>query len=607
MKPKRLSGFQTSCQYNTLEGVKFAQESELEKEGPTVTFDTTNEVIVNASMVRVQCTAVKSKKKDYFFLHLPYRPLALAQIKETLRKKYKAHYVSKQDHSGAPKNGTTSSSSSSSPSTSSASSSFSSSSSSPSSSSPPVRPLNVYVLGIDSVSHSQSLRHLKKLRSYLLSPEIEAIEYYAYNKVALNTIPNWAAMHTGWHRDSPGFKEKRHIWTDYAEKGFWTMMGDDWETTKWAFESAGHLLDYRYKIVADARVRKFEDMKKYSRAQCFRGRRFGDIEQEWFLNFLDAHRNFSQDNLFTWIWHSDWSHDILNGVKMADEPTKKLLQTMKAKGDLDKGIMIFLSDHGFRQTKFAQSSIGVMENNLPYLFLLLPKWFKEQFPQFVANAKLNTQRLVSTFDIHKTLEHLLHIQTNASEWRNDFPDYHGNKTQESFSLLTEIPLTRTCDQAGIPDIYCSCFQLKELDLGATKDQNVKLAEKGGIAMVTKINEALNPHLDICFKWKFSKLVKVKKKPKENKFMIRIEAVADFDDPKNNNSSSSSSSFPSSSSSSSPPPITGVFDGWVATKDKDSSFEIQLKEISRQDRYGPTSGCILQKAFALKEYCRCREV
>merc|ERR1719383_1221884 len=98
-------------------------------------------------------------------------------------------------------------------------------------------PFNVYVLGIDSVSRSQSQRHLKKLRAYLLSEEINAIEYYAYNKVALNTIPNWAAMHTGWHLDTPDFVKKRHIWTEYAAKGFWTMMGDDWETTKWAFNS----------------------------------------------------------------------------------------------------------------------------------------------------------------------------------------------------------------------------------------------------------------------------------------------------------------------------------------------------------------------------------
>ena len=70
--------------------------------------------------------------------------------------------------------------------------------------SPPSRPFNVYVLGFDSTSRSQSVRHLRKVRSYLLSPEIDAIEYYAYNKVGPNTWPNFAPMHTGWHEETPG-------------------------------------------------------------------------------------------------------------------------------------------------------------------------------------------------------------------------------------------------------------------------------------------------------------------------------------------------------------------------------------------------------------------
>ena len=87
----------------------------------------------------------------------------------------------------------------------------------------------------------------------------------------------------------------------------------------------------------------------YSQDQCFRGRRYGDILHEWFLNFLSAHRpHFPKDVLFTWTWTCDWSHDNLNNLKAADKPTKQLLQTMKANGDLDNGILVFLSDHGYR-------------------------------------------------------------------------------------------------------------------------------------------------------------------------------------------------------------------------------------------------------------------
>ena len=69
----------------------------------------------------------------------------------------------------------------------------------------------------------------------------------------------------------------------------------------------------------------------------------------------------------------------------------------------------------------------------------------------MTNVHLNANRLVTAFDIHKTLQHLLHLQTEATPWTNHFPDKNGLIPQESYSLMTEIPLERTCAKAGIPD------------------------------------------------------------------------------------------------------------------------------------------------------------
>ena len=41
------------------------------------------------------------------------------------------------------------------------------------------------------------------------------------------------------------------------------MMGDDWATTKWAFNSSGHPLDYRYKLVGEAMVKQFAEMERF--------------------------------------------------------------------------------------------------------------------------------------------------------------------------------------------------------------------------------------------------------------------------------------------------------------------------------------------------------
>ena len=56
------------------------------------------------------------------------------------------------------------------------------------------------------------------------------------------------------------------------------------------------------------------------------------------------------------------------------------------------------------------------------------------------------------------------------------------------------------------------------------------AKEGGRVIIAKINEALEPFMDICFKWKLNKLVKARKEVKEDKFRILVEAENDITPP-----------------------------------------------------------------------------
>ena len=104
---------------------------------------------------------------------------------------------------------------------------------------------------------------------------------------------------------------------------------------------------------------------------------------------------------------------------MADQPSLDLLKRMKQKGDLDNAVLLFLSDHGLRLGSYPKTFEGSLENNLPFLFIKFPDWFHAEFPELVANVGVNARRLVTPFDIGKTLKHLLHLQTNSTQWRND--------------------------------------------------------------------------------------------------------------------------------------------------------------------------------------------
>ena len=96
---------------------------------------------------------------------------------------------------------------------------------------------------------------------------------------------------------------------------------------------------------------------------------------------------------------------------------------MESKGDLDNSVLILLSDHGLRFGSFAGTAVGDMENNLPFLYFAFPTWFHEKFSHLVANVERNSVRLVTPYDVRKTLQHLLHLQTNASHlWSNDAGD-----------------------------------------------------------------------------------------------------------------------------------------------------------------------------------------
>ena len=73
----------------------------------------------------------------------------------------------------------------------------------------PLLPFSVHVVGIDSTSRLNSIRHLPLTRSLILD-QLDGIEFVGYNKVGLNTIPNWIPMFTG----------KDGIW-DVTQALFW--------------------------------------------------------------------------------------------------------------------------------------------------------------------------------------------------------------------------------------------------------------------------------------------------------------------------------------------------------------------------------------------------
>ena len=494
------------CKYTVIEG-------ENQEKGQEVGFNVLKETKVNASFIKIRC---KNEPLAHF-VSLPHRPTNVAEKKREIKSKDRASR----------------------------------------SQTLPAKPFNVFVIGLDSTSRLNAIRHLSKTRRYLLD-SLNATEFVMFNKVGLNTRPNLAALFTGdterLTRDDKG----PTLWDNFHSKGFWTFYGDDWDTTAWAMGFNDAKLDRRFRKV----LKFYETLPKQSDGShgCIHGRRFGNMVQDYFADFLDAHRSYPEDSIFAFVWSCSWTHDYVNWAKMADQPTRRLMERINEMGDLDNAVLIFISDHGVRLDSFAKTFQGNMENNAPILFTVFPKWFHSQFSDLVRNIRVNSQRLVSVYDVRKTLLHLLHLQTNASEWENDF-DGDG----KSLSLLTPVP-ERSCTDARVPIAFCNCHRFEEVDVKETK---VKMAAD---AFVQTVNEAMAVMKGKCAKLTLKEVDQSRKVRDEETYVLQMKM-----EPK------------------------GLFQAWVDMKSNVTI--VDLKFASRLDRYGNAPYCVVDRD-ELKDFCQC---
>jgi hypothetical protein len=86
---------------------------------------------------------------------------------------------------------------------------------------------------------------------------------------------------------------------------------------------------------------------------------------------------------------------------------------------------------------------GVVENKLPILNVILPKWYLRDNPSLRSTLYDNENALVTAMDLHETWRHMLDISHKPTP------------VSKGKSLFSEIP-NRTCQEAQIEDSFCAC-------------------------------------------------------------------------------------------------------------------------------------------------------
>ena len=448
------------------------------------------------------------------------------------------------------------------------------------------RRLRVLLLGIDSVSRMNHIRHFTKTRALLGA--MEAVELTGYNKVGDNTFVNIVPLLTGKTPDALGYQENGHlmekpmdhmplIWKNFSRLGYLTAYIEDapyistFNYLKWGFSQQPTDYYLRPLSFAIERERNASINTWHTEFYCVKT----IFDPTLYLDYTcDLIRGLHNELYFTYSFLTRLTHDFLNNAGLLDDVYHRFFDTIHKAGYLNNTIFIFFSDHGIRFGEILQTNQGYLEERLPFMFIVPPPGFKDTHPLAYRNLYNNRNKLTTPFDIHATLEMIL-----ENKYHNEIKS-HGASTKKGVSLFAPISSGRTCADAGIPAHYCTCQSWTQLTSNST---NVRTIVEG---VVTKINTKIR-HSSKCAQLslhkintaKLSNRIKLVKKQVHHYYRFQLQTKPGF----------------------------GLFDVSVWVKKNYTSGDpgglILLDDaISRINRYGNQSRCV--NGLTIKKLCYC---
>lgn len=449
--------------------------------------------------------------------------------------------------------------------------------------------LNVILAGIDSVSKLNFVRHFPRTRKFL-KEKLFAYEMKGYTKVGDNTFPNLVPLLTGrtvehyWNetmRNSFYFDSLDFIWKDYAKRGYRTFYAEDEpQTGTFNYLKRGFFdppTDYYFRPLALAL--KSSNVKKYSKSHCLNGQIETDLIYDFLRDFVEG---MGTRPFFAFAMVSTLTHDYLNNAGLADEPTVRLLEDLWSAGVLNDSALVLFSDHGLRFGAIRETYIGQFEERLPFMFIHFPTWFLDQNPEIAESLSTNQDRLVTLFDIHATMVHLLDLslkKTSQEEY----------KSAKGSSLLNDISPNRTCEDAHIPVHFCPCQTFENVPVDNA------YAAKVSKAVIDDINLQLKPFGNVCAVLEIDHMLDVK-----------VTQVSDFQLSENGNAFRTKSMKHEVSSEVNflitlvTNPNKAVYEATVRYNSNKDTYKVL--DISRINMYGNQSICV--ESSRMKLFCYC---
>ena len=160
--------------------------------------------------------------------------------------------------------------------------------------------------------------------------------------------------------------------------------------------------------------RKFESLKR--KGFCLNGRLISEVYFDQIKQFVETmnfeenkEKSFMSINILKMM-----THDQFASARAFDTRFRDQLEEFKRKGFLDETLLIILGDHGGREYSYGNSVMQEFagnEFNNPFLSIKLPDSMRNTL--FFDNFMENSAKLVTSFDLYKTLKHFSFLSQNG--------------------------------------------------------------------------------------------------------------------------------------------------------------------------------------------------
>ncbi len=143
----------------------------------------------------------------------------------------------------------------------------------------------------------------------------------------------------------------------------------------------------------------------------------------------------------------------MTAAHVEDAALEAVAQLMEARDDT---LLVVYGDHGQHYGKLYNTPWGRVDHRLPLLQVLAPQWWLDEHPDTEAALDANQHEIVTMYDLHATLRHLLTHPTSFSEVGPGIIETMDNPHARSLldPVRTHPDAYRTCGEAGLDHASC---------------------------------------------------------------------------------------------------------------------------------------------------------